>query len=445
MSLRAFVVLPLTPIAAGRAPPYNRPHMYEHASLANGLRVVTAEMPHTRSATISIYVGAGSRYELDHEAGLSHFLEHMLFKGASRRPTAQEISEAIESVGGIHNAATDREITIYYAKVPHTAAMETIDILCDMVREPIMDALELEKERHVILEELASIEDNPGEIAGILVDETLWPGQPLGRNIGGTPETVQSLPLPAVVDYFKAQYVPSNMVLAVAGNVGHEDVLAAAERWLGEMPAAVAGAWHPFQESNGHGRLAVHEKSTEQSHVCLAYPTVSLTHPDRYAVDLLSTILGEGMSSRLFLELREERALVYDVHTYPSEFRDAGSLTVYAGCDPGQARTTVEVTLSEIEKLLDDLPEKELDKGKQMARGRIQLRMEDTRSVAGWIGSQELLLGEILTVDEVVSRIDAVTRDDLVRVGRELLQPQRAALAVVGPYADSAPFEGLIG
>jgi predicted Zn-dependent peptidase len=150
------------------------------------------------------------------------------------------------------------------------------------------------------------------------------------------------------------------------------------------------------------------------------------------------------MSSRLFLELREERALVYDVHTYPSEFRDAGSLTVYAGCDPAQARTTIEVTLAEVKKLLDELPERELAKGKQMARGRIQLRMEDTRSVAGWIGAQELLLGEILTVDEVVARIDAVTRDDLVRVGRELLQPGRAALAVVGPYADSAAFEGLV-
>lgn len=420
------------------------PTMYQKTTLTNGLRVVTAEMPHTRSATVSIYVGAGSRYELDHEAGLSHFLEHMLFKGASRRPTAQEISEAIESVGGIHNAATDREVTIYYAKVPDSAAFETIDILADMVSDPVMDAVELEKERHVILEELASIEDSPAEIAGILVDETLWPGQPLGRNIGGTPETVEALPHSAVVAYFRHQYVPGNMVLAVAGNVRHHEVVEAAERWLGSMPVGAAGPWHPLAGRNGHRRLAVHEKGTEQTHVCLAYPTVSLTHPDRYAVDLLSTILGEGMSSRLFLELREERALVYDVHTYPSEFRDAGSLTVYAGCDPGHARTTVEVTLAEVEKLLAELPDREIEKGKSMARGRIQLRMEDTRSVAGWIGSQELLLDHVLTVDEVVARIDAVTRDDLVRVGRELLRPERAALAVVGPYPDSAPFEGLI-
>ena len=418
--------------------------MYQKSVLPNGLRVVTADLPHTRSATISVYVGAGSRYERDEEAGLSHFLEHMLFKGASRRPTAKEISEAIESVGGIHNAATDREVTIYYAKVPYTAAGDALDILSDMVRDPIMDAAELEKERHVILEELASIEDSPAEMAGILIDETLWPGQPLGRNVGGTPESVRTLPLAAVNRYMRDQYVPANMVLVAAGNVRHTDIVAAAERWLGEMPAAAPGSWFPATARNGASRLAVHDKATEQAHLCLAFPAVSARHPDRYAVDLLSAVLGEGMSSRLFLELREERALVYDVHTYPSEFRDAGSFTVYAGCDPGDARTTLEVTLDEISKVLADLPEKELEKGKQMARGRIQLRMEDTRSVAGWLGSQELLLDEILTVDEVVARIDAVTRDDVLRIGRELLQPGKAALAAVGPFADSRALEGLI-
>ena len=418
--------------------------MHQKTTLPNGLRVVTAELPHTRSATVSFYIGAGSRYEPDSEAGLSHFLEHMLFKGASRRPTAQEISEAIESVGGMHNAATDREVTIYFAKVPHTAADETVDILCDMVSAPIMDAAELEKERHVILEELAGIEDSPAELAGILIDETLWPGQPLGRNVGGTPGTVKSLPREAVNRYFAAQYVPSNMVLVVAGNVRHRQIVESAQRWLGDIPAVKPGPWAPVVARNGHGRVAIHEKATEQAHICLAFPTVSLTHPDRYAVDLLSTILGEGMSSRLFLELREERALVYDVHSYPSEFRDTGSLTCYAGCEPGDARETVELTLHEIEKLLKELPQKELDKGKQMVRGRIQLRMEDTRSVAGWLGSQELLLGEVQSVDDVVARIDAVTRDDVLRVGRELLRPVLAALAVVGPFADSGTFEGLI-
>jgi predicted Zn-dependent peptidase len=419
--------------------------MYSKATLPNGLRVVTAELPHTRSATISIYVGAGSRYEPDAEAGLSHFLEHMLFKGASRRPTAREISEAIESVGGMHNAATDREVTLYYAKVPHTAALETIDILCDMVRDPVMDADELEKERHVILEELAGVEDSPSELAGILIDETLWPGQPLGRNIGGTPATVKALPREAVVRYMRAQYVPSNMVLVAAGNVSHFEVVGAAQRWLGDMPAVAPGAWFPLTPRNGAPRIAIKEKATEQAHICVAFPAVAASHPDRYAVDLLSALLGEGMSSRLFLELREERALVYDVHTYPSEFRDTGSFTIYAGCDPDQARTTVEVALAEVERMLRDLPDAELAKGKEMVKGRIQLRMEDTRSVAGWVGSQELLLDEVLTVDEVVARVDAVTMDDVLRAGRTYLDPAAAALAAVGPFEDDAPFSGLLG
>ena len=419
--------------------------MYQKTILPNGLRIVTAELPHTRSATVSYYVGAGSRYERDEEAGLSHFLEHMLFKGASRRPTAPDISEAIETVGGMHNAATDREVTIYYAKVPDTAAAETIDILSDMMRDPVMDGAELEKERHVILEELAGIEDSPAEMAGILIDETLWPRQPLGRNVGGTEESVKTLPLAAVNRYLRAQYQPENMVLVVAGNVTHAAVVEQAARWLGDMPNGAPGPWFPvLPRPSGEGRLAIRNKETEQAHICLAYPSVAASHPDRYAVDLLSTILGEGMSSRLFLELREERALVYDVHSYPSEFRDTGAFTIYAGCDPENARTTLEVTLSEIERLLKAIPEKELHKGKQMARGRMQLRMEDTRSVAGWIGSQELLLNEVLTVDEVVARIDAVTLDDVLRLGRELLQPARAVLAAVGPFEDDQSFTGLI-
>lgn len=418
--------------------------MYNSTTLPNGLRVVTGEMPHTRSATVSFYVGAGSRYELDHQAGLSHFLEHMLFKGASRRPTAREISEAIEGVGGLHNAATDREATIYYAKVPDTVALEAVDILADMVSAPVMDARELEKERLVILEELAMVEDNPPELAGILIDETLWPGQPLGRNVGGSPDSVTSLPLATVNAYLAAQYVPSNMVLAVAGNVRHAEIAEAAERWLGAMPDRPAGPWHPHVSRNGAPRVAIREKATEQVHLCLAYPAVSLTDPDRFAVDILSAVLGEGMSSRLFLELREERALVYDVHSYASEFRDTGSFTVYAGCDPTNARTATEAILEEIDGVLGGVPEAEFEKCKSMARGRIQLRMEDTRSVAGWIGSQELLLGEVLTVDQVIERIDAVTLDDLRRVAAVTFKRDAAAIAAVGPFEDDAAFAGLI-
>ena len=418
--------------------------MFEKTTLSNGLRVITGEMPHTRSATVSVYVGAGSRYEADPEAGLSHFLEHMLFKGASRRPTAKAISEAIESVGGVHNAATDREATVYYAKVPDTEAMTTIDILADMVRDPIMDAGELEKERFVILEELAAVEDSPGELTGILADETLWPDQPLGRNVGGTPEAVQSLPLSEVNRYMRSQYVPSNMVLVVAGNVRHAEVVTAAERWLGEMPAATPLEPHPVEARPGSPRIAVRQKATEQANICISFPGLPLDHPDRYALDLVNALLGEGMSSRLFLELREEQALVYDVHSYVSEYRDAGALTIFAACEPQKARTTAAACLEETAKMLETLTVEELQKGIRMAAGRIQLRMEDTRSVAGWLGSQELLLSEVLTVDEVVEQIESVNFDDLVRVGRDILTPETASIAAVGPFEDDSAFAGLI-
>ena len=210
------------------------------------------------------------------------------------------------------------------------------------------------------------------------------------------------------------------------------------------MPGAEPGCWYAVQQRDGRPRVAVQHKDSEQAHLCLAYPTVPVTHPDRFVVDLISTVLGEGMSSRLFLELREERALVYDVHSYPSEFRDAGSITIYAGCDPQNARTTVEIALHEVANLMRTLTPPEVQKAQQMARGRIQLRMEDTRSVAGWMGSQEMLLGEILTVDEAAARIDAVTMDDMLRVTGELLRPERATIAAVGPFNSAGLFSGLV-
>lgn len=418
--------------------------MYQQTTLENGLRVVTGEMPHTRSATVSVYVGAGSRYEPDEEAGLSHFLEHMLFKGASRRPTAKDISEAIEGVGGMHNAATDREVTVYYAKVPYWAALETIDILSDMIAHPIMDPAELEKEREVILDELASVEDNPGEVCSILADETLWPSQPLGRAVGGTPESVRGLPLDAVMRYLRRQYVPANMVLSVAGNVEHAQVVDAASRWLGDMPAHAPGDWFPVQPRNGVSRLAVRERATEQAHVCITYPGMALDHPDRYALDLASTVLGEGMSSRLFLELREERALVYDVHSFVAEYRDTGAFAVYAGCDPEDARVTTEVALQEMDRLREGgIPAEELAKAKQMAVGRTELRMEDTRAVAGWMGAQALLRGEVFTVDEVADRFRAVTAEQIQDVVERYLTRESATIAAVGPF-EGGTFEGLI-
>lgn len=418
--------------------------MHLATTLENGLRILTAPMPHTRSVTISFYVGAGSRYETKAVAGLSHFVEHMLFKGSSKRPTAKEISEAVDRVGGMLNGGTDRELTVYYVKVarPHFAL--AFDVLVDMLRRPVLDREEIEKERRVIIEELAMVNDSPAQQVDVLLDEVLWPDQPLGWDVAGTPETVASLSAEAIESYLARQYVPNNTVLAVAGAVDHEEVVEAARAALADWPQGAPASWFPAQDGPTEARVKVQYKRTEQAHISLAVPGVSTQHPDRHAVDLLSAILGEGMSSRLFLELREKRSLCYDVHSYTIHFLDTGAFCVYAGVDPKQAPEAVVAILEQLAAIREGVPEEELSKAKELAKGRLLLRMEDTRSVSGWLGAQELLNHHVRTVDEVVEAIDAVTTEDLRRVARTLFRGERLALAIVGPYRSDRRFVPLL-
>jgi predicted Zn-dependent peptidase len=361
-------------------------------------------------------------------------LEHMLFKGTAKRPTSREISELIDGMGGAHNAATDRELTVYYTKVPHHHFDLGLDILADMMLAPVMDAGEFEKERKVVLEELAMVADQPGQLADLLIDEVMWPDQPLGRDIAGTPETVQSLTPEGALAYFRRQYVPNNAVVSIAGNVEHGEAVAEVERLLGDWQAADPGPWHPAVDGQDGLRQAVRYKRTEQAHICLAVPGLASLHPQRQALDLLSTVLGEGMSSRLWMELREQRGLAYDVHSYASHFRDTGAFVTYVGTDPKNARTAIAAMSQELARLRDGIPEEEVQKGKEVAKGRLLLRMEDTRAVAGWLGAQEILLDDVKTVDEVVEEIDAVAAEDLRAVANELIRADRLNLAAVGPF-----------
>ncbi|HWP28647.1 MAG TPA: pitrilysin family protein, partial [Chloroflexota bacterium] len=242
--------------------------MYEKTTLANGLRIVTATMPHTRSVSINFFVGAGSRYETDDIAGVSHFLEHMLFKGTARRPTPREIAETIESVGGIMNAGTDRELTVYWCKVPSPHFARTLDVLADNLRHSLFASEEIEKERAVIIEELHMVEDNPSDLVGVLIDEVLWPDQPLGRDIAGSEETVRAIQREHLVSYLQQQYVPANTVLAVAGNVTHEQVVTEAERLLGDWENQPFGTWFPVRNGQTAPRVALKHKRTEQVHIC---------------------------------------------------------------------------------------------------------------------------------------------------------------------------------
>ena len=420
------------------------PTVFCRSRLANGLRLITAPMPQARSVAISLYVGAGSRYEKREAAGVSHFVEHLCFKGTAKRPTAQLISEAIDGVGGILNAATDREYTVFYAKVARPHLDVALDVLCDLVQTPLFDATELEKERKVVLEELAAVADSPGQQADLLLDELLWPAQPLGWDIAGTKESIEGLTRDVVVDYVRRQYVPNNMVIAVAGNVSEDEVAALLAPTLGAAVAGVPDAWSPAQNGVQAPGCALRFKRTEQTHIALGLHGLPLDHPDRYALYLLSVLFGESMSSRLFLELRERLGLCYDVHSYVTHFLDAGSFGVYAAVDPANGHKAVGALMLELRRLTEGIPEGELHKAKELAKGRMLLRLEDTRAVSGWLGGQEILTGEILSPEEVVARLEAVTPADLTRVIAGLLRRDALKLAVVGPHRSERRFLPLL-
>ena len=418
---------------------------YQKTTLDNGLRIVSTTMPHTRSVCMCIFIGAGSCYEPAPQAGVSHFLEHLCFKGTERRATSKEISETIEGIGGLLNGGTDKELTVYWAKVARPHFPLALDLLVDMLRHSKLDPAEIEKERQVIIEELNMTMDSPHQRVDMLVDEALWPDQPLGRDVAGTKETVAAINRDMMLHYMAQQYVPSNTVVSVAGDIGHDEVVSSLSQPLGDWRYGSAGPWYPADDRQEAPRLKLEQRKTEQAHLCLGLRGLSSVHPDRFVLDLLVVVLGEGMSSRLFLELRERRGLAYDVHSYVSHFHDSGSVIIYAGVDPKNLETTVEAVLGELHRLkADPVPEEELTKAREFSKGRLLLRMEDTRSVAGWLGGQELLTERILTVDEVVSLVDAITPQDLQRVAQGLFTRNGLSLAVVGPVRRRRRLGGLL-
>jgi predicted Zn-dependent peptidase len=412
-------------------------------TLPNGLRLITAPMPHTRSVAISVYIGAGSRYETPEESGISHFIEHLCFKGTAKRPSSQLISEVVDSVGGVMNAATDREYTVYYAKVARPHLPLALDVLTDLVQAPIFDAIEMEKERKVVIEELAAVVDSPAQQADLRLDELLWPEQPLGWDIAGTAESVAGLSRDKVLDYAHRQYVPNNMVVSVAGAVTEDELLELLAPNLAAMSAGSPTPWYPARNGHDAPRVSTINRRTEQTHIAMGMYGLPLGHPDRYALDLLSVLFGESMSSRLFMELRERQGLCYDVNSYVTHFLDAGSFGLYAAVDPSNAKQSVGALVGELKRLAEGIPEDELTKARELAKGRMLLRLEDTRAVSGWLGGQEVLTGTVLSPEDVVARLDAITTKDLDRVVQTLLRDQ-LHLAMVGPHRSERVFLPLL-
>ncbi len=407
--------------------------MFERTVLDNGLRIVTSSMPHTKAVSVLLLVGAGSRYERVEEMGISHFLEHMLFKGTTRRPLPQQISEAIEGVGGVLNASTDREMTVYWCKTPQQHFPAAVDLLVDMARESLFRSDDLEKERDVVVEELAMTNDFPTDRVGVILDELIWPDQPMGRDVGGTKESVEGITRDMMLDYLGRQYVPANVVASVAGGVAHDEVVELVNGLLGSWRGVAHSPWFPVENGRKEPRVALEHRQLEQAHLSLGLEAYSAHHPDRYALDLLSIILGEGMSSRLFVALREEQGLSYDIASGVQHLLDTGAFIVSAGVDPSKLEQAMKSIMEELAKAKRGASPEELAKAKEVAKGRMLLGLEDSRRVASFIGSQELLMDRILTPDEVLERVDAVAVDDIHRVANDVLVESALNLAVVGP------------
>ncbi|HEX2911137.1 MAG TPA: pitrilysin family protein [Chloroflexia bacterium] len=408
---------------------------YIKTQLKNGVRVITNSMPHTQSVSTILYYGVGSRYEDDRIAGISHFIEHMVFKGTQKRPTAKDISEAIEAVGGVLNASTGREVTNYWAKVPKTHSALAFDVLSDMLLNATFDPAEIEKERKVIIEELHQTLDSPPDLVNEIINLVVWGEQPVGRDIGGSDETVGSITREDLLGYMKKYYLPADMVVSVAGNIDHDEIVQMVDDTLGQLPAGERPVAKPAQTLNGGPRQQIYHKDTEQANLCLAVPALNYTDDRRYIQSMMDTIMGSGMSSRLFQEIREQRGLAYTVDSYSSQLSDTGAWIVYSGVDPENIDDTITAILGEMNKMRQEkVPEAELIKAKEYNKGRMLLGLEDTRAVASWAGGQELLLDRIMTVEEVVERIEAVTTDQILELSQELFRPENLRLSVVGPY-----------
>jgi len=407
--------------------------MYNKTVLDNGLRIVSSTMPHSRSVCLVILAGTGSCYENKQEAGISHFIEHMFFKGTQRRPTSREITEDVEGIGGIINGGTDKEITIYWCKVASPHFSIALDVLSDLLLNSRFDAKDIEKERQVIIEEINMNLDTPQQRVDMLVDELLWPEQPLGREVTGYKNTVSSLTRQQLLDYVARRYMPNNTVVSVAGNLQHEEAIARIEPLLGNWVPRELITGYVTNDKQTEARLRIEPKDIEQTHLCLAVHGFSRTHPQRFVLDLLNTVLGGGMSSRLFMEIRERRGLAYDIHSYTEHFLDSGSFGVYAGVDPQKTETAIVAILEELSKIKQGIEPGELTRAKELSKGRLYLRFEDSQNVALWYGSQEILLQQILDIDDVISIVDAITIDEIRQVARQVLTDSGLNLAVTGP------------
>jgi predicted Zn-dependent peptidase len=416
---------------------------FEHTALANGIRVLTAPSQSAQSVTCAVMFATGSRYERPSESGIAHFAEHMFFKGTEQRPTARDISSEIDGIGGEFNAFTGKEATGYYVKCAADTRDVALDVIADMLRRSKFDEAEIEREKGVIVEEMNMYVDTPRSYIGSVYERLLYGDQPLGWDIIGTKETVRAATRDTFLDYLGRWYQPERTVIGIGGKLG-DGLFEKLEELFGDIPATRTGTPPAVAIPANGSQVAVHTKQSDQAHLILGgrgYPT---GHPDRYAVQLLGTVLGGGMSSRLFTEVRERRGLAYYVYAAAGSYADTGSLSAQAGVDIARIDDAVTTIVGELRRAATErVPEDELTKARNFSKGRFVLGLESPYGTIMYGLRREVLEGATREPEEVLAGLDAVTADDIQRVAWDILGG-RLYLAVIGPFDDPARFEALV-
>ena len=419
---------------------------YEVSTLSHGTRVVTTPIPTTQAVSVSLFVGVGSRSEPPELNGITHFLEHMVFKGTKRRPDANMIAEAIEGAGGSLNAYTNKEFTCYYNLVPYDRYETAIDVTLDMLLNSLLEPAEIDRERTVVQQELKRTHDNPSSWAARLIGQAVYGDQPCGRDVGGTVELVDSWRRPDFVSHIDEWYRGPNIVLSVSGNVTHDQVMALAEPMLAPMPNGREQSVEPYDPGISGQRVSSDSRDIDQCSLHLGLQSFGRGDPDRFALRIMNDVLGSGMSSRLFREVRERRGLAYGVGSGFGYLADAGSFTVSAGVDRGKIAETIEVCIEEAMNLRDGtVPEDELRKAKDHTIGRFRLSLETAFSLGQRHGEQLVTQGHIEDVDDYVAQLEAVTSKDVKRVARRIIVPEKLHVAAVGPDIDDDELAKAIG
>lgn len=409
------------------------------STLENGLRVVTASLADARSVTVNVVVGTGSRYEdYPKNGGVSHFLEHLLFKGSKKYPTAQDIAEAVDAVGGYNNAYTTEDVTSFYIKVPARHGALALDILSDMVQSPLLDATEIDRERGVIIEEMNVYRDDPSRFIGMLVPSLIFPDNPLGRDIIGSEDVINAITRDEIADYLQARYRPNNLVVAVAGAVNHDDVVKQLQSTLGGMKQGNLAEFEPVADGATHDLAATHAKPTAQAHFMVAARAYAYEDADEPAARLVAAILGRGMSSRLFTNVRERQGLAYTVFAEVNPYVDTGLFEAYAGVNLDKIQQALDSVLNELEDIrLKPVNEAELAKAKQQLIAGLEMSLESNGNIADRIGTQMILLGGVRSIEDTIAKIEAVTAADVQRVARAMLAPEQLRFAIIAPEPEA--------